>query len=157
MLLTVLDEVGISFGSILCTEVNQGIPSIRPPASHDGDVTQLGIVVWEWHDNNRGTPSLFAHTRVCSPAVCPCLPRTPPDPGPSQYPSWVLCTPTYDSYSSAQLRFWTVDAISRWTVGRMHPRRERIEKSNHQRVQQAFGRMALSEPIRCFHQNILNV
>lgn len=77
MLLTVLNKVGISFRSILFTEVNQGVPSIWPPASRDGDVTQLGIVVYERQDNNRDTPSLFAHTWVRSPTVCPCLPRTP--------------------------------------------------------------------------------
>lgn len=34
---------------------------------------------------------------------------------------------------------------------------EKELKNRTIRVQQAFGRMALSEPIRCFHQNILNV
>lgn len=44
-MLTVLNEVGIGFGSILFTEVDQGIPSVWPSASCDRDVAQLGIVI----------------------------------------------------------------------------------------------------------------
>ena len=45
LLLTVLNEVGVSFRRVLFAEVDQGVPSVRPPASCDGDVTQLRIVV----------------------------------------------------------------------------------------------------------------
>lgn len=44
-LLTVLNEVGVSFWRVLFTEVDQGVPSVGPPASCDGDVAQLCIVV----------------------------------------------------------------------------------------------------------------
>lgn len=49
--LTVLNEVGIGFGSVLLTEVNQGIPSVGPPASCYRDVTQLGVVIYKGNSN----------------------------------------------------------------------------------------------------------
>ena len=70
-----------------------------------------------WH-----SMTVCSHLDVFTHCV-PLSPRHTPGPGTSQYPLWVLCTPTYNSYLTAQLKFWTADASSSWTVGRMHPRR----------------------------------